>query len=251
MSEADESLPPGQAPAPPRVVPPWARSPGARNMTLAAIILIVGGLFCSGLFLVLIGTAAADQALDKRGEVVLATPVSYVLSSTSQNGAVQRYMLELTYTDDAGNKQTTHLETNHSKQREAAEAGQPLKIVVDPQNPAYSRWPGQRLNPLGDVLYWIMGMVVALGFVLGALGLIRSRSDRRLYRSGKACPGRIERVQTKRHNNKTLHYLDYSYVTDGIRTENTFVVAGVLEPTEGPIWVVVSDDGMRSIPMLE
>jgi len=239
-------------PSPPRDVPTWARSESARTMTIAGGVLVVVALLATGLFYVLFGTGAADRALNVRGKTVMATPVSYRLSSTSQGGAVERYNLKLEFTDDDGKQHTATIETNHQSQLEAAKSKTPLEIEYDPQNPQFARWPGTKLNPLGDVGYFLTGALAILGAFLGLFGVLRSRTDRRLYRTGAARSGRIDRVETVVHNNVTMYRIEYSYDADGERVSASWAARGVSEPQAGPIWVIVSDkDVYRGIPVLE
>lgn len=243
---------PPEPPPPPRDVPAWARRESARMMAIAGAVLIPVALAVSGLFYVLFGTGAADKALNLRGKKVMATPVSYKLSSTSQSGAVERYNLKLEFTGEDGKQHTTVIETNHQSQLEAAKARTPLEIQYDPQNPQYARWPGTKLNPLGDVWFFLTGALALLGVFLGLFGALRGRADRSLYRTGVARLGRIDRVDTAIQNRVTTYQIEYSYDVSGERVLGSFSARGVVEPQAGPIWVVVSaDDEFRSIPVLE
>ncbi len=248
-----EADPPGAAPpSPPREMPQWARSHSARGLTIAGVVFVLMGLVTTGLYYALLGTAAADEAIDARGERVMATPVSYRLSSTSQGGAVERYDVTFAFSDDSGNELTTTIETDHRSQRDAAKTGTPLEIEYDPANPQYARWPGTKLNPLGNVGYWLTGAFAAFGVLLGLLGLRRGLADRRVYRQGVAQVGRVDRVESSVQNQQTVYDIAYSYAAEGTRVQAIWKAGGIAEPTVGPIWVIVdARDAFVSVPFLE
>ena len=233
-------------------MPSWARGSTARTVLLAGLGIVLAASFGTGLLYFMLGPASHDEALDARGKVVLAKPISYRLASTSQGGAVKRYNVRLAFTDADGNPQTTTIETNHQSQREAAEAKTPLEIEYDPQDPSRARWPGTKLNPLGNSLYWLGAGVAAMGLAFAVLGWFLGMADRRLYRTGAARLGRIDRVEPIVENNRTIYRIDYSYDAEGGRVQSTWVARKTGQPEVGPIWVIVRDsDPYKSIPVLE
>jgi hypothetical protein len=219
---------------------------------IAGVAIVATSLIVTGLYYVLFGTAGADEALDARGELVMATPVSYRLSSTSQGGAVKRYDITFTFTDERGNERTTTIESNHRSQVEAVESETPLEIEYDPENPSHARWPGTKLNPAGNIGYWLTGALAVLGLLLGAAGLRRAGVERRVYRDGEARAGRIDRVESYIENRRTVYRVEYSYAAEGTRVQATWKARNVVEPEQGPIWVIVDpDDAFVSVPVLQ
>lgn len=139
---------------------------------------IAVGLLATVFLHFMMGSPAVDEALDARGQTVMATPVDYRTGSSSQNGAVQRYVIELRFEDANGEMQTASLETNHQDQHDAAEAGRPMEIEYDPEDPSTVRWPGSKLNPLGNLIYWIGGSISVLGLGVAIGGLALRRTSR-------------------------------------------------------------------------
>lgn len=241
-----------EPPPPPRAVPPWMHSSSARTASLIGVALVVAGGFAAGLLYSMLGSPAVDDALDRRGKVVRATPVGYRQTSSSRGGAVPIHTIEVSFADADGQRRTAKLEQTHTSQVEAAAAGTPLDIEYDPQDSSRARWPGTKINPLGWGIFWICGFVSTGGAVVVLAGLLMARGARRLYRHGAARPGRVDRVEPFRENRRTNYGVHYSSAAGGTRVESVWVARGVAEPRPGPIWVIVSaKDPCQSIPVLE
>ena len=157
-------------------MPDSKSSSKARFISLAGLSWIVVGAIGTVMLHFLLGSPLDDAALDERGRRVAAHPVRYELGTSSQMGAVQRYRVDLQFTDESGRELHTTLETDHQDQFEAAKAGTPIEIEYDPEDPSRARWAGGPKNPLGYLIYVIGGGVMLAGAVLAGFGFIaRSR----------------------------------------------------------------------------
>lgn len=240
-----------EPPAAPREVPRWARSSAARTLRLTGMVLVLMALVATTVLRILTGSPFADRALDARGVVVRATPVDVHLSATTRGGAVDIYDIELAFTDARG-EHRTRVTAMDEDQLAAARAGAAMDVEVDPQDPRVSRWPGERLAPVGMAIYYLGGAVAGFGLLVVVFGGVRGLRDRRLYRHGQARLGRIDEVEPFVENQRTNYRITYSFQTQGGRNQETWVARGVIAAEPGPIWVIVdpTDEG-RSVPVLD
>jgi hypothetical protein len=238
-----------EPPPPPRRAPLLFGSFGARFAVIFFGMLLVGGLVTGAS---LAGCGYDDWLLDQRGRPAQGTAVDLrktlvARSRTAHGPSYPVFDILVEFVDQGGRRRRAWVSTDDDYVIATARAHGRIEIDYDPDEPSRARC--ERSAAIFEWSVLPLG-VAAIALLPVAVGLLRSRRSRRIYRDGVAAPAIVEDVRSTSSSDigGRVMRVAYAFAVGGQRFEGVWRMARA--PAQGArVWIVYDPrDPRRNVP---